>query len=125
LKSVLIYSRSSLREDASDQLIYVFTAVDSFLLRNQNESIQQNIGERIAFALGKTSDERIKIKNNTIEAYSIRSKAVHHGKSIQEQEIVTEFLKNVFLFFVFVIDQNEKYKTRNEFFDEIERKKFA
>jgi|GEM_PF-6542619 len=125
LKSLLIYSRSSLREDAADQLIYVFTALESFLLRNQNENIQQNIGERVAFIIGNTPSERIAIKYNIIAAYSIRSKAVHHGQSIRERDTIIEFFKNVFFFFVNMIDCNEKYKTRNDLFDEIEGKKFA
>jgi len=62
MKSVMTYSRSSLMQEATDRLIYVFTALDSFLLQNQSENIQQNIAERIAFTITDDAQERQKIK---------------------------------------------------------------
>jgi len=125
MKSVMTYSRSSLMQEATDRLIYVFTALDSFLLQNQSENIQQNIAERIAFTITDDAQERQKIKKNIILAYGMRSQAVHHNQGIQNREIVVEFLQSVFRFYVLLIFHNDKYKTRQEFFDEVELKKFS
>ncbi len=125
LKTLITYSRSSLRHDVADRLIYVFTALESFLLRSETESIQQNIAERIAFTIAEKSDDRVKIKKVVIAAYGLRSRAVHHNQSVQEIDMLVEFLSYVFSLFLALIHTHHKYKNREEFFEEIERKKFS
>ena len=125
LRSVLTYSRSSLRKEPADRLIYVFTALDSFLLQNQNESIQQNIAERIAFIISADSQERMEIVRTVIAAYGMRSSAVHHNQSLKDRDTLITFLRMVFRFYVLLILQNDKYKTKQEFFNEVQRLKFS
>lgn len=125
LKSVMTYSRSSLKAEASDRLIYIFTALDSFLLQNQSENIQQNIAERIAFTISDDASERQKIKKNVIAAYGMRSQAVHHNQGIENREILIEFLRNVFRFYILMVSRNRNYKTRQDFFNDVDLKKFS
>ena len=125
LTSVMTYSKSSLMRQPSDRLIYIFTALDSFLLQDNNEKIQQNIAERIAFTISKEAGERMKIKKTIIAAYAMRSAAVHHGQTLKDREIMIEFLQITFRFFASMIIDNGRHKSRQDFFNEVETLKFS
>jgi len=49
LNSILLYSKATTSTDLSDKIIYTFSALESVLLRNDSESITQNLSERMAF----------------------------------------------------------------------------
>ena len=53
LTSVLLYSKASLCTEPADKLLYVLTSLESLLLKNETEPIQQNMADRIAFVLAK------------------------------------------------------------------------
>jgi hypothetical protein len=44
LVALLLYSRSTREKDLAGKLVYTLVAIESILLRDENESIQQNIG---------------------------------------------------------------------------------
>jgi hypothetical protein len=110
LNSLFIYSQSALAVDVEDKLIYVLVAVESILLRDANEPIQQNIGERMAFLLENTADKRKAIIKNVKEVYAVRSKFIHHGQTIDEMELITTFMSNTYRFFLVLIMNINKYK---------------
>jgi hypothetical protein len=49
LSVLLMYSRNSRERKPVEKLVYVLVALESTLLKNQQEPIQQNVGERLAF----------------------------------------------------------------------------
>ncbi len=125
INSLTTYSRSLLQREISGRLIFAFTALDSFLLKDQNENIQQNIAERIAFTISDDAQERIKIRNTVIATYGYRSRAVHHNQSIQEIELLNQFLQYIFRFYLLMIGRNMRYKSRQDLLNEIEQAKFS
>jgi hypothetical protein len=125
LRSIFIYSRSSLRQDPSDRLIFVFTALDSFLLKDANESIQQNISERMAFLIGDTAQKRIRIVGVIKKAYEFRSKAIHHDISVRDREIYIEFLSYVFIFFLTLIKNSHNFQTKQDLYKLLDERKFS
>lgn len=84
----------------SSKLVAVLVALESMLLNDGSEPIQQNLSERIAFLFGP--EKRSGIKKSVIRAYSLRSKFIHHGHIIGTDEIDTlrEFLLNVWAAFL-------------------------
>jgi hypothetical protein len=123
-KSIWTYSRSTLQKEPEDRLIYVFRALESFLLRGDTESIQQNIADRVAFTISSTSDERMAIVKTVKAVYSQRSKSVHHNQSIQEMDTVIEFLRHVFRFFVHAIRRREEFSSRSQFLESLDALKY-
>ena len=64
--------------------LQIIGALEMILLRNDTEPIQQNIGERMAFVVGRNVNERKAIINNFRRIYSVRSKFLHHGVGSEE-----------------------------------------
>ncbi len=126
VNSLMVYSRSMLAGTLSEKLVFVFSSLESLLLRDQNENIQQNVAERIAFVVGKDVKERREIIKNYKDTYSLRSSFVHHGRSVEETENLVTFFRNVFQFFFrLVLVQVTKYKTRDEFLRALEDMKLT
>ncbi|MBL8087467.1 MAG: hypothetical protein JNM85_05260 [Chthonomonas sp.] len=124
-RSIWTFSKSSLQKSPEDRLLYVFRSLDSFLLQNKTESIQQSIAERIAFTISDNGEDRRAISKTIVKAYGLRSDVVHHDQKIEELELLVEFLQVAWRFFVLLIGTRGKYKTRKDFFDTIEKLKFS
>jgi len=48
ITSLELYSKSSIARDVAERLIYIFAALEYVFLKNNTESIQQNVSERMA-----------------------------------------------------------------------------
>src|SRR5439155_23752510 len=72
--ALLIYSRNSVAITSADKLVYVLVGLESVLLRNSNEPLGKNIGERMAFLVGDSLDSRQAVVANVDEIY----KSGHH-----------------------------------------------
>lgn len=125
IDSLLLYSRSSLMNDLSDKLVYIFVALESFLLRSDNESIQNSIGDIMAYFISSEMQERVSIVTNVKKAYKLRSKFVHHGKTIEDLETLTEFMRNALRFFNQLIQNSNRFDTVEQFFKAIESEKYS
>lgn len=121
-----IYSKHTLRRNPFDKLLYILIALESVLLRNETEPVQQNLAERIAFAIAKTIEERRKIVKTIKKIYSIRSKFVHHGdQTIKEREELDSFLNIAWRMFVLLTQNINSFKTKDEFITALENLKFS
>jgi len=121
-----IYSKHTLKRNPFDKLLYMLIALESILLRNETEPIQQNLAERIAFAITKTTDERKKIVKPIKKIYSIRSKFIHHGdQTIEEREELNNFLNITWRMFVTLTQNINSFKTKDEFITALEDLKFS
>jgi len=123
LDSLLLYSRSSLAKNLADKLVYILVALESILLKNENEPIQQNIGERMAFFIGTNLSERKSIIKNLKKAYTLRSSFIHHGRTVEDLETLKEFMLNAWMFFSQLIQNVNHFNTRGQFIDAIEDRK--
>lgn len=124
INSVNIYSKNTLKYDISDKLLYILSALESMLLKNDTEPIVQNISERMAFLIGKSLEQRKMIIKNVKEIYGIRSKFVHHGMQfINEYNTIKEFMDNVFMVFIILISEAYNYSTKEELIRDLEDRK--
>jgi hypothetical protein len=107
--------------------VFVVAAAESIFLRNSSEPIQKNLGERMAFLIGNTVDERRKVIQNVDEFYNIRSALIHHGKDIQEnqKDVVDEFFVNVWFSFARLLRSVDPWQTRSAMFTALENKKLS
>jgi hypothetical protein len=119
------YSRGVLATTEEDRLLYVLVAIESVLLRNDNEPIQQAIADRLAFFLETEASERQKTTHVVRAAYAARSGYVHHGRSIKEEEDLAIFFNVAWTFFIRLIPMLQRFQTRDEFIKSIEDVKYA
>lgn len=127
LDSVLLYSKAALAKDPAEKLIAIIVALESFLLKDSNEPIQQNLAERIAFLFRIPANKRREKKQQVIKAYALRSSFIHHGHSIgtDEMDTLREFMMTAWTSFLILIDVSDTYKTKAELFDKIEELKMS
>lgn len=123
LDAILLYSRNSLFDDPANRLVYILSAVESILLRDRNEPIGKNIGERLAFVVGRTAQERITIRDNAAQVYNLRSQFLHHGRAPQDMECLELFMHHVWRGFVALIHGMEKFRTKRDLIAALERRK--
>jgi len=126
MNSIRIYSKSTLKKDIYDKLLYILVGLESILLRNDSEPIQQNLSDRIAFACGKNITERKSIVSIVKKVYSIRSGFIHHGNtSFEEYQSIEQFMKIAFNMFLSLANNSESFKTKLECIDAIEKIKYS
>lgn len=125
LNALLIYSRAALQERLAEKLLYILVALESLLLRDEAESIQQNLGERVAFTIGGNVDERKDIIRATKEAYRLRSQFVHHGAKVDDLKAMEEFMIYAYAFFEKMLRAINIFPTKLRFLDTLEERKLS
>lgn len=120
LDAITTYSKAALAKGIDDKLIYILVALESLLLKNENEPIQQNISERMAFVIGKGVDERRLIIKNAKATYGLRSRFIHHGQTVDDVKTLEEFMWNAWVCFVQLIKNANRFKSKKELIEAIE-----
>jgi Apea-like HEPN len=123
--ALLIYSRNSVAIEPADKLIFILVAVESMLLRNSNEPIGQNIGERMAFLIGNSLETRKAVVANVDEVYRLRSSFLHHGNSISNLEVLSTFMLNAWSCFVDLLGNADHFQTKDELISALEDRKLS
>lgn len=125
LNSLSMYSKSCLMRELSDKLVYILVALESLLLKNENEPIQQNIAERMAFVVGQTVEERKAVVKLVKEIYGLRSRFIHHGNSIDDVEALRKFMFQAFMFFINISLNINNFSTKELFIESLEEMKLS
>jgi hypothetical protein len=125
LDAILLYSRSTREKDLAGRLVYMLVSMESMLLRNDTEPIQQNVGERMAFLITKDVEKRKAVIRNLKAAYSLRSKFVHHGHTIADLETVKNFMLDTWVFFLELAKNSREFGTKDHFIDHLEAMKLS
>lgn len=122
-----LYSKSLLKNEIPDKIIYMLASLESILLKDNTEPIANNIGERLAILIGRTLEEKKEIILIIKKIYILRSDFVHHGnyKFAEEINIVEKFMKYIFTFITWLIENISNFKTKKELMEYIENKKLS
>jgi hypothetical protein len=100
-------------------------ALETLLLRDTNEAVQDNVATRVAFLIGKNVDERRSIIADFKVGYSLRSGFVHHGSLIDEAEKAEKFLAIAWHAIMVLLDSPIRFKNRSELLRYLEDRKLA
>jgi hypothetical protein len=95
------------------------------LLRNDNEPLGKNIGERLAFLMGNSLETRKEVLANAVEVYRLRSKFIHHGQSIKDVEVLQTFMLNAWTGFTVLLANINRLQSKDQLIDELEDRKMA
>lgn len=125
LDALLLYSRSTREKDIAGKLVYTFAAMESVLLRNDTEPIQQNVGERMAFVNQNTAEKRREVIRNYKTVYALRSRFVHHGHTIEERDTVWRFMTEAWALFTNLAKASPRFETKEALIDHLERMKLS
>jgi hypothetical protein len=125
LAALLVYSRNSLAKQPIEKLVFILVALESLLLKDGHENVQQNIGERLAFFSTNEPAKRREIVALTISCYNYRSRFLHHGRDEHELEILSDFMILAWGFLLRLIKRNMEFTTKAEFIQAIEEVKFT
>ena len=120
-----LYSKVALTPDPIEKLIYALSAIESTLLKNDTESIQQNLAERMAFLLETELNKRKNVIKNVKNVYQIRSRYLHHGLPSDDISQLSYFLINVLNLFFNLLSLTKKFQTKKELLDAIEDHKLS
>jgi hypothetical protein len=125
LNSVLLYSKSAFTADPVEKVVYMLSALESILLKNESEPIQQNLAERVAVFTAQELQKRKSIIKTIKSVYGVRSRYLHHGHTSSELELVSEFMMCVWVFFVQLIGNAERFSSKEIFIAAIDDHKLA
>ncbi|MCK5538976.1 MAG: hypothetical protein KAI79_19285 [Bacteroidales bacterium] len=125
LTLLFLYSKAAFTDDPIEKIVYMLTSLESILLKNSTEPIQQNLSERMALFISKELEERKKIIKIIKSIYGIRSRYLHHGNSSSELKDITKFMEYVWHFFVALIGNANKFSTKEDFISAIEDRKLS
>jgi len=121
----LLYSRNSLAVEPADKLVYILVALESILIQNETEPITKNLGERMAFLIGKDVDSRRAIIANVSKTYKLRSRFVHHGNSVEDLETLSTFMVNAWSCLHNLVFHQDRLSTKEDLITTIENRKLA
>ena len=127
LDTMRIYSRVSLAKTYADKVIYMLVSLESVLLKDDKEFIQQSIADRLAFAIEKDKVKRIRIVEVVKEIYGLRSRFLHHGKHISSEkiELMKEFMVYLWEYHHYLIVNSNNFNTKTEMIQSIEAIKYS
>ena len=123
LNALLLYSKSSLSLDLTDRLIYILAAIESMLLRNSNEPVQKNIGERMAFLIRKSVEERKRVVHVVEEIYKARSSFLHHGQGVKNIDVLAEFMTYAWTAMLTLVLEAKHFQSKGDLLEAIENLK--
>lgn len=88
LNSITLFTRALKSSSFHDKIVFALVSVETIFLKNSNEPIQQNIGQRLAFLLASNYEDRKSIIKTVQDAYMSRSSFIHHGNKTNDIEMV-------------------------------------
>lgn len=119
------YARAIGQFEPVDRLVGAITALECLLLRDQHEPLQQMVGERLAFLTASGRDDRQRTVADYKAAYGLRSRAVHHLRGIDNEDVADRLFRHAFLAFVRAIEGLSVLTTHAQFLDGLDRIKFG
>lgn len=125
LNAVFLYSKSAFTADPVEKVVYMLSSLESILLKNENEPIQQNLAERIAVFTAQELSKRKAIIKMIKSIYGVRSRYLHHGHTSSELKLISEFMMQVWVFYIQLLANVMRFSTQEEFVNAIDDHKLS
>lgn len=125
LSALRIYSRCALEDQLTEKLLHVVVAMETVLVKDSSEPIQDNVALRVAFLTGRTVEERRAIVELVKAAYRKRSAFVHHGEAAKDDGSMAQFLLRAFHLFLTLAHHRRNYQSRAALLNALEDRKLA
>ncbi|MBZ0111967.1 MAG: hypothetical protein K8J08_05880, partial [Thermoanaerobaculia bacterium] len=123
--SVLLFSKAGAAATSAEKLVFVLVALESLLLRNPTEPIQQAVGDRFGFLLSQVPAERQQLAGLFRSAYSLRSKFVHHGQTPEEFEVLREFVSMAWVLILWQVKNRTAFASKEDLLKHLDSLKYS
>lgn len=114
LGALIHFSKSVLKADLSERLLYVISALEALLVRDTGENIVQNLRERMVIMMGPNVEERLKAAEVITKVYGTRSRFVHAGRPVEEISLLGDFLLDAWSTMYFLLGNYGKWATKED-----------
>jgi hypothetical protein len=111
----------------NDRLVKAVVALESLLVLEKREAVQNNIAERAAYVLGKDFETRKNIKRFIKKVYEYRSETVHNGftyVSWGELNQLTQLVRGAIITMILRKDRL-KLESKDDFYEYFEKMKLS
>ena len=125
LTGMVTFGRAALTADLREKMIWYCAGLESILVRDSSEPVLHNLSERLAMFAYERVQERTVALRDVKEAYSLRSRFVHHGAPIDEGDAVNRFAAHGHQVFRRVAKSAHRFSRKVEFLDYIDRMKLS
>lgn len=125
LNAIFLYSKSAFTADPVEKVVYMLSSLESILLKNESEPIQQNLAERIAVFTAQELSKRRAIIKIIKSIYGVRSRYLHHGHTSSELKMISEFMMQVWIFYIQLLANVTQFRTQEEFVNAIDDHKLS
>lgn len=115
LDALTLYSHATRERELASKIIYILAALEGVFLKNDTESIQQNLRERIATILGKTLSQKKEIIRNINTIYGTRSAFLHHAHTINQIEELGKFMYFAYMSLTTAVQNHDRFPSSQEF----------
>jgi hypothetical protein len=126
-RALQLHARNSVAAEVPHKILFVVAAIESLLLRSSGEPIQKNLGERMAFIIGNSLQERKSVVANVDDFYRLRSALFHHGKPVSPANtaLVDTFFVNVWFTLYRLVAEADRFKTKDELLETLQERKLT
>lgn len=125
LNALFLYARAAYTDESIDKVVHVLSSLESMMLKDENEPIQQNLGERIAVFTQTDLIHRKTIIQAIKAAYRLRSRYLHHGLPPSDDAIIQNLLVIAWDFYVKLMAASDRHTERLEFVQWIDDAKLS
>jgi hypothetical protein len=123
LEALIHFSKSMLKPDTSERLMYVVTALEALFVR-EGEPIVQNLRERLAVLQGPALEDRLKAIETITKVYDLRSRFVHRAVAVSDMTVLADFIADAWAAMFFVLNNYNKWPTKTAFLEYVDSYKF-
>lgn len=125
LNTSILYSKAAFTAEPLEKLVHILSALESTLLKNENEPIQQNLAERLAIFTSQELAERKSIVKIVKSVYGLRSRYLHHGHSSRELKDLSDFFLQVWIFYIKLLGSSQSFANKSEFLEALDDHKLG
>jgi hypothetical protein len=102
-----------------DRLIHALVAVESLLVKDQNEPIQGPLSRRIALLTASTLDDRKQVVADFLKGYTLRSDLVH-GRQLKNEAMANRVLQLCWVAIDVVMRRTQGFRTKEDLLRDLE-----
>lgn len=125
LNALFLYARAAYADEPIDKVVHVLSSLESMMLKDENEPIQQNLGERIAVFTQTDLNARKAVIQRIKAAYRLRSRYLHHGIPASDHTIIHDLLVIAWIFYVKLLTVADSHQRRLDFVQGIDDAKLS
>jgi hypothetical protein len=122
LTSIRYYSKAISFRKFPDRLVFLIVSIETLLLMDKNEPIQENVTRRLAILTKSLAQQQVNVISTLSKAYQRRSSYLHHGEIISDMNMLKDLQLIIWTAIERAVHFTSKFITKSEFINYLEEK---